>query len=46
MLAWWSTYLNLGGKHHVLSEFDATMMTDFIDEEKLDYEDGKKDPDI
>ena len=43
-LAWWATDLTLRGKHVVLADFDVTMMADFIDEEKLDYEDGKKDP--
>ena len=34
----------LSGKHIVLADFDATMMTDCIYKAKLDYEDGKKDP--
>ena len=43
-MAWWTTDFTLRGKHIVLAEFDATMMADCIDEAKLDYEDGKKDP--
>ena len=43
-LAWWSTDLNLRGKHIVLADFDATRMAYCIDEAKLDYEDGKKAP--
>ena len=38
--------MTLRGKHIVLTDFDATMMAYCIDEEKLDYKDGKKDPDI
>ena len=29
-----------------MSDFDATMIADFIDESKLEYKDGKKYPDI
>ena len=45
-LAWWVIDLTLRGKHIVLDEFYATMMEYCIDEEKLDCQDGKKDPDI
>ena len=45
-LQWWATYLTLQGKQIDLYDFDATIMVDFKYEEKLDYEDGKKDPDI
>ena len=45
-LAWWAIYSTLRGKHIVLVDFDATVMEYFIDESKLDYEDGKKYPDI
>ena len=45
-LACWATNLTLRGKHIVLADFDATMMADCIDEANLNYEDGKKDPDI
>ena len=38
--------MTLRGEHIVLANFDATMVADCIDEEKLDYEDGKKDLDI
>ena len=38
--------MTLRGKQIVLVDFDATMMADFIDEAKLDHEDGKKDTDI
>ena len=38
--------MNLRGKHIDLDEFYATMMEDYIDEAKLEYKDGKKDPDI
>ena len=38
--------MNLRGKQIILAVFDATLMADCIDEAKLDYEDGKKDPDI
>ena len=38
--------MTLRVKHIVLSEFDDTTMADCIDEAKLDYEDGKKYPDI
>ena len=41
-----ATNLNLRGKHIDLDEFYATMMEDYIDEAKLEYKDGKKDPDI
>ena len=34
------------GKHIVLSCFDSTMMADCIDDAKLEYKDGNKDPDI
>ena len=43
-LSWWATDLTLRGKQIFLAEFDATMMIYCIDEEKLDYEGGKKDP--
>ena len=42
----WSTDLTLRGKHIVLDDFDATTMVACIYEAKLDYEDGKKNPDI
>ena len=45
-LTWWATDLTLRGKYIVLAGFDATMTEDFIDETNLDYEDGKKEPDI
>ena len=45
-LAWWATNLTLRGKHIVLSDFDTTMTSACIYETKLDYADGKKDPDI
>ena len=45
-LAWWDTNLTFRGKHIVLAEFDATMTVDCIYEAKLDYKDGKKEPDI
>ena len=45
-LALWATNLTLRGKQVFLADFDATIMVDFKYEEKLDYEDGKKDPDI
>ena len=45
-LAWCATNLNLRYKHNVLADFDATMMANCIDEANLDYEDGKKNPDI
>ena len=38
--------MTLRSKQIVLADFDATIMAYFIDEEKLDYEDVKKDPDI
>ena len=44
-LSWWATDLNLRGKQIYPSDFDSTMMKDCIDEENLDYEYGKKDPD-
>ena len=43
-LAWWATDFTLRGKHIDLADFDATMMSDFIDEAKFEYEDGEKDP--
>ena len=46
LLSWWATDLTLRGKHIVLADFDATIMADFIDEDKLDYKDGKKYPNI
>ena len=46
MLAWYDTYLTLRGKQIVLADFDANMMAYCIDEEKLNYKDGTKDPDI
>ena len=36
--------MTLWGKNIVLIDFDDTMMTETIDEDKLDYEDGKKNP--
>ena len=45
-LLWRATDLALRGKHIVLDDFDATMMAYCIDEDILDYKDGKKDPDI
>ena len=45
-MSWWSTNLILRGKHIVLADFDTTMMSYCIDEAKLDYKDGNKDPDI
>ena len=45
-LAWWATNLTLRGKHIFLANFDATIVADFIDEDKLGYEGGEKDPDI
>ena len=44
-MAWWDTNLTIRGKHIDLADFDDTMMEDCIDENKIDYEDGKKDPD-
>ena len=41
----WDIDLTLRGKHIVLDNFDATMMAYCIDEAKLDYKDGKKEPD-
>ena len=38
--------MTLRGKYIVLDDFDVTIMADCIYEAKLDYEDGKKDPDI
>ena len=38
--------MTLRGKHIVLADFYATMMADCIYEARLEYEDGKKDPDI
>ena len=38
--------MSLRGKHMVLADFDANMMADCIYEKKLDYENGKKEPDI
>ena len=46
MLAWWATKLTLRGKHIVLDNFDATMKEDCINEAKLEYKYGEKDPDI
>ena len=43
-LAWWVTNLTLRGQHIFLADFDAFIMEDYIDEAKLDYEDGKKYP--
>ena len=40
----WATDLTLRGEYIDLPNLNAIMMADFIDEEKLDYEDGKKDP--
>ena len=45
-LVWWDTNLTLSETHIELSDFNATMMADFIYEAKFDFEDGKKDPDI
>ena len=44
-MAWWDIDLTLRDKHIVLTNFDATMMSDCIYEAKLGYEDGNKDPD-
>ena len=44
VLAWWDTNLTLRGKQIVSAYFDVTMMTDCINEAKLEYEDGKKYP--
>ena len=44
VLVWWSTNLNLSGKHIFLADFYDTKMADCIDETKLDYEDWKKYP--
>ena len=38
--------MTLRGKNIILADFDANMMADSMDEAKLEYEDGKKDPDI
>ena len=38
--------MTLRDKQIVLVDFDTTMMEDCTDEFMLDYEDGKKDPDI
>ena len=46
VLAWWANNLTLRGKHIVLANFDATMVTDCIDEAKLDYKDDQKDREI
>ena len=46
VLLWWATDLTLRGKYIFLAYFDATMMVYCIYEEKLDYYDWKKDPDI
>ena len=43
-MSWWATDLTLRGKQIVLADFDTTMMAYFIDEAKLEYKDGKKDP--
>ena len=43
-MAWWATDFTLRGKHIELVDFDANRMSDCIDEAKLDYEDGEKDP--
>ena len=45
-LSWWATDLTLRGKQIVSDDFDTTMVAYCIDEAKLDYEDGKNDPDI
>ena len=45
-LAWWANNLTFRGKHIVLANFDATMVTDCIDEAKLDYKDDQKDQEI
>ena len=45
-LEWWDTNLTLRGKHMVLADIDATMITYCIDEAKLDYDNGNKEPDI
>ena len=37
--------MTIRDKHIVLVDLDDTMTEDYIDEEKLDYKDGKKDPD-
>ena len=41
-----ATDLTLRGKYIFLADFNATRMADCIDEAKLEYEDGKEDPDI
>ena len=46
VLECWATNLTLRGKHIFLADFDANMMADSMDEAKLEYEDGKKEPDI
>ena len=38
--------MTLRVKHIVVSDFDATVMVDFIYEAKVYYEDGKTDSDI
>ena len=45
-LAWWSTNLTLRGKNIILADFDGTITEECIYEAKLNYEDGKKDPNI
>ena len=44
-LAHWATNFILRCKQIVLDDFYTTIMADFIDEAKLDYEYGKMDPD-
>ena len=41
----WATDFSLRGKHIDLADFDATMMSYYIDEAKLHYKDGEKNPD-
>ena len=45
-LAWWDTDLTIRGENIDLSDLNVTMMVYCIDEAKLDYKDGNKDPDI
>ena len=41
---WWATDLTLRGKQIFLAGLYGTIMVDCINEAKLEYEDGKKDP--
>ena len=45
-LTWWATNLTLRGKFIFLADFDTNMMAYCIDKAKLDYEGGKKYPEI